>query len=155
MKENDARVDFPDHQMVLYVEKADGSYESMQTGSYLTRNYFDDYQGKRARLEETYRGKLLAGQITPVEYYMVLTEMGIGDLSSRVGLSVSKIKRQMTPSGFASMRIRDAQRYADVFGIALSEIFHICEQPASGGRIRDVKTANPFVTKAEFVKDSQ
>ena len=38
MKEKDGIIDCPQQQLILYVEKEDGTYEPLQTGSYLTKN---------------------------------------------------------------------------------------------------------------------
>jgi len=43
MKEADAKVEYQEHQMLLYVEKSDGSYGPLQTGSYMSKNYIDDF----------------------------------------------------------------------------------------------------------------
>ena len=42
MKEKDGFAECPEQQVILYVEKEDGKYEAMQTGSYLSANYLDD-----------------------------------------------------------------------------------------------------------------
>jgi len=57
MKEKDGTIDCPQQQVILYVEKEDGKYEPIQTGSYLTKNFLDDYEMKRHHLEESLKKK--------------------------------------------------------------------------------------------------
>ena len=52
MKEKDGYSECPEQQVILYVEKEDGKYEAIQTGSYLSANYLDDFFLKRKNLEK-------------------------------------------------------------------------------------------------------
>ncbi len=55
MKEKDGYSECPEQQVILYVEKEDGKYEAIQTGSYLSANYLDDFFLKRKNLEKNAR----------------------------------------------------------------------------------------------------
>ena len=57
MKEKDGYVDCPQQQVILYVEKEDGTYGPIQTGSYITSNFLDDYELKRKHLEDFFEVK--------------------------------------------------------------------------------------------------
>ena len=65
MKEKDVIIDCPEQQVILYVEKEDGKYEPMQTGSYITKNYLDDYEMKRHHLEESLKKQVLSARSVP------------------------------------------------------------------------------------------
>ena len=84
MKEKDGYIDCPEQQVILYVEKEDGKYGPIQTGSYITRNFLDDYELKRKHLEDSLRNKIQNKEISPIYYYMVLEDLTISELAARV-----------------------------------------------------------------------
>jgi hypothetical protein len=91
MKEKDSIVDCPEQQVVLYVEKEDGNYEPVQTGSYLTKNFLDDYKLKRQHLEDSLHQKVQSGEVSPIYYYMILEDLTISELSARTGFKARKV----------------------------------------------------------------
>ncbi len=117
MKEKDGYVDCPQQQVILYVEKENGEYGPMQTGSYLTGNYLDDYELKRKHLEESLIRKLEAGEISPVEYYRTLEDLSVPELALRAGLRKGKVKKHLEPAHFNKLPHDILKRYADVFNI--------------------------------------
>ena len=157
MKEKEAAVDCPEHRMVLFVEKEDGSFGATVTGSYLTRNYLDDYKDKHRRLYDQYERKMAANEISPVAYYIVRREMSVADLAARVGLSVRKVRRHMDPRHFGEVTVSQARSYAEVFNVPVAQLFEIVkgidsQNPELPKRyIALGKTANPYVVTAEIV----
>jgi hypothetical protein len=157
MKEKDGYVNCPEQQVILYVEKEDGNYGPMQTGSYLSGNYLDDYEVKRLHLEEALRNRLLNGEISMIEYYRVLEDLTVAELASRVRLPKSKVKKHLNPAGFGKVRVESLKRYADVFNIPLSFLlqvvmagngnvsYTILEEKKQTGGIRPEESRNPFV----------
>lgn len=130
MKEKDAQVKCDEHQMVLFVEKEDGSYGAVQTGSYMVSNFVDDFWDKRKKLEQDCLQRLQRGEMSPVAYFLTLREIAPADLAARVGIATAQVKKHMQPRLFQKMRIETAARYAEVFGIALAELF---QTPSVGG----------------------
>jgi hypothetical protein len=159
MKEKDGIVNCPEQQVILYVEKDDGNYGPMQTGSYLSGNYLDDYEMKRFHLEESLREKVINGEISLIHYYMSLEDLSVDELSSRVRLSKSRVKKHLDPVQFGKATIDILKRYADVFNIPLSfllqvnmlkkgdrfESYTILEEKKLTDGMELVKTRNPFV----------
>lgn len=146
MKEQDARVEnVPEHQLVLYVEQEDGSYGPIQTGSFMMKNYFDDYLEKHEKLEQNYRTKWCNGEISSVGYYMVLINISAADLGRRIGLSARKVKKHMDPKHFANARMSMVRRYAEVFGVPVANMFQILASKTPDGKIKQEKTGNPMV----------
>ena len=43
MKEKDIRVDYKDHELILYAEKEDDSIGAVKTGSYMAANHLEDF----------------------------------------------------------------------------------------------------------------
>ncbi|MFP4416181.1 MAG: helix-turn-helix domain-containing protein [Chitinivibrionales bacterium] len=144
MKEKDAFVEYEDHQLMLFVEKEDGSYSSTRTGSFMVKNYIDDLSEKMKKLEESLRKRVINGELSPIYYYMTLSELSPAEVSSRMGLSVRKIKKHMT-TDFQSIRMGEAKKYADLFGISLADLFQLYT-PESAKMCRQNPTNNEYVT---------
>ncbi len=128
MKENDSKIDHK-HQLILYVEKEDQSYGPLQTGSYMAENYLDDFFEKKNKLQQKRLDELVEGAISPLAYYKDLVDIAEGDLAVRVGISRRKLRLHMTPKGFAGITVSILEKYAEVFGIPVAQLFQIvlCE----------------------------
>jgi len=118
MKEKEGIVDCPEQQLILYVEKEDGTYGPLQTGSYLTKNYIDDYYEKRNRLEASLKEQLRRREISPVAYYMTLTDLSVAETAARVGITQRKVKKHMQPGNFVKIPPSVLDRYAEVFNVS-------------------------------------
>jgi hypothetical protein len=121
MKEADAKVEYQEHQMLLYVEKSDGSYGPLQTGSYMSKNYIDDFWDKRKRLENEAIEKLTNSIISPVGYYMLLLDLTPPDVARRTGISLRNVKKHSLPKNFPKISSACIKRYSEVFGVPVSE----------------------------------
>ena len=118
MKEKEGIVDCPEQQLILYVEKEDGTYGPLQTGSYLTKNYIDDYYEKRNRLEASLKEQLRRREISPVAYHMTLTDLSVAETAARVGITQRKVKKHMQPGNFVKIPPAILDRYAEVFNVS-------------------------------------
>ncbi len=159
MKEKDGYINCPEQQVILYVEKEDGQYGPMQTGSYLSGNYLDDYEIKRVHLEESLRIRVMKGEISMVKYYMVLEDLTLSELAARVGLSKTKVNRHLDPVHFGKAKVETLKKYADVFNVPVSnmlqvimlkkgdnlESYTVLEEKKQTEGIEQVKTENPYV----------
>lgn len=159
MKEKDGYVNCPEQQVILYVEKEDGQYGPMQTGSYLSGNYLDDYEIKRVHLEESLRTRVMKGEISMVKYYMVLEDLTLSELAARVGLSKIKVNRHLDPVHFGKAKVETLKKYADVFNVSVSnmlqvvmlkkgdnlESYTVLEEKKQTEGIEQMKTENPYV----------
>lgn len=164
MKEKDAHIDFIQQQCIMYVEKKDGTYGPMQTGSYITKNYLDDFWLKQGNLEESLVHKLKEGEISSVFYYMTLEELSPAELASRVKISKRKVKKHLIPVHFQKIKLSLLKRYADVFNIPVANMFQIIitrqdkywkshfkqENNNKKMTIEQRKTKNPFVVVTKF-----
>jgi hypothetical protein len=127
MKEKDGYIDCPEQQVILYVEKEDGKYGPMQTGSYLTRNFLDDYEEKRKNLETSLQDKVRNKEFSSIHYFMVLTDLTLSELSARAGIRQGKVKKHLDYQEFSSIKECDLQKYADVFNITVADLRRIME----------------------------
>lgn len=73
------------------------------------------------KVEET-RKEVLAGKISPIAYYMELSNMDVRLLADYVELPKRKVRKHMKPEKFARLDDNILQVYADTFGITLSEL---------------------------------
>ena len=125
MKEKEGFVDYPEQQMILYVEKDDGKFGPMQTGSYLSAHYMEDYLFKRKNLELELREQLTGGSISPVKYYMVLEDLSISELASRAGIRKSKVRKHLDPKFFGTVTATQLLKYAAVFNIPVANLLQV------------------------------
>jgi hypothetical protein len=165
MKEKDGFVDYPQQQMILYVEKDGGEYGPMQTGSFISANYMDDYIYKRRNLELDMRAQLTNGIISPVKYYMILVDLSFSELAARAGIRKSRVKKHLDPKHFGMATIDELKRYATVFNLPLANMLQVLlikehgsfesivllENKAENVSIIQTQTSNPYVilTKIE------
>ncbi len=125
MKEKDVISDYKVQKYILYAEKNDGSYGTVEGGSYIIENDLDDFWHKKSHLEKTLRERLLKNEITPVYYFMVLEEMTVAELASRAGIGKGKVKCHLKPGRFHKITLNDLQKYAKVFNIPVANFFQI------------------------------
>jgi hypothetical protein len=127
MKEKDGFVDCPQQQVILYVEKENGKYGPMQTGSYLTRNFLDDYEQKRKNLADKLGNQVMNKEISPVKYFMILEDLSLSELASRVGLRKSKVNKHLDYQSFLNINNDILTRYADVFNVSVSDMMNLLD----------------------------
>lgn len=119
MKEKDLKVEFKEQEIVLYAEKEDQSYGAIVTGSRASRDHLDDFFQKQKNLDRELRDDMEKGKISAVYYYMVMQDMGPGDLAKRIGISKRKLRKHFTPEGFGKLDDAVLQKYAVVFGVTV------------------------------------
>jgi hypothetical protein len=125
MKEKEGYIDCPEQQVILYVEKEDGKFGPMQTGSYLTRNFLDDYEEKRKHLEDTLKAKISNREVSPIYYYMVLEDLTMSELAARVGIRKGKVRKHLGYISFNSIDEDVLQKYADVFNVNVQDLHQL------------------------------
>jgi DNA-binding XRE family transcriptional regulator len=155
MKEDDAHVDYEPQQLLLYVEKKDGTYGPLKTGGYMAKNYLDDFFLKRQNLETECIEKLRNGEISPVSYYRQFNNMTAVDLAARVRISASKVRMHETPAGFAKATLEIVRRYAEVFDIPVANLFQIIVRGDDAIGVTARKTANVLLSVMEINRGKQ
>ena len=125
MKEKDGRVEDTDQQIILFVEKKDGSYGPIKTGSYLARNYLGFYfKGQEKKRKELLQ-KLLAGAITPIGFYMELYNMTEYEVASRAGISKFRLRRHLQPRNYGKIKISMLEKYSGIFNVPVTGLLQI------------------------------
>jgi len=149
MKEKDAYIDFDGHRVTVFVEKEDGAYGAMETGSYLASNYLDDFWQKMQHFHKNACEQLVSNKISPVAFYLIMKEMAPADAAARVGISTAAVKKHMQPAHFGDMKLSTALRYAEVFGIPLANLFQVTPEFSIQAPVKQKKSFNPFVVTIE------
>jgi transcriptional regulator with XRE-family HTH domain len=144
LKEKDAQFK-TDRKLVMYVEKNDGVYRPIETGSYMIETHFDDFLEKRHKLKNSCSDKLKKGEISPIEYYRVLINISVSDLASRIGLSSRRVKKHLQPENFKSIKLNILKRYAEVFRVPVANMFQILDQDDSNQKFEQIKSENPYI----------
>jgi hypothetical protein len=143
MKEKELFVDFEAKQLILYAEKEDGTYGPIKTGSHMVKNYLDDYWYKLKNLENYLSEKLTNNEVSSIYYYMILSELTIAELAARVGFRKRKVKRHLNHRAFGTIKVKELQRYAEVFDVPLANFFQIIMYQEKEGM------------KSFFIKDTE
>ena len=162
MKEKEAYVDFEPQQLIMYVEKEDGTFGPIQTGSYISKNYLDDFWEKTVRLRNSLLEKLKKNVITPIYFYKTIHDFNDVELSRRTGISVRKVKKHQKVDRFKGASLSDLKKYAYAFDVPVSNLFQAIivednEQKLESEKgtqaivVKQTRTENPFVviTKIE------
>jgi len=156
VKEKDLYIDFKPQQQVYYVEKEDQSYGPIISGSYTTKNFLDDYWYKKNNLEQSLRRQLQDEEISPVYYYMLLQEIGPGDLAKRVGISIRKLKKHCKPQYFKKVRLNQLLKYAEVFNIPFVNLFQtflVKQDKKEQNKVEQIQTKNPYYSITKIVAE--
>lgn len=165
MKEKDAYIDYEPQQLIMYVEKDDGSFGPIQTGSYISKNYLDDFWEKMIKLRNSLLEKLKNNEITPVYFYKIIHDFNDVELSRRTGIPVFKVKKHQKVKSFKKARLSDLQKYAYAFDVPVSNLFQTiviegnsnnadADQNQQPILVKQTRTENPFmvITKIESNK---
>ncbi len=74
-----------------------------------------------AQAEEA-RARVAAGSAAPLEYWMYARRMDVALLSQTSGFWQWRVRRHLSPAGFARLSASQRQRYADALGMTVEAI---------------------------------
>lgn len=166
MKEKEINKEYEKQQQIIYVEKDDGSYGPVQAGSYLTNNFLDDFWFKKKNLEKQLTEKVSDNQMSTISYFMILGELSESELASRAGVSKRILKKHLQAKNFSGIRVSVLERYAQVFGIPVADLFQQIQYEEQDGMksfyikdkisenidIQRVRTKNPLFVITQIKK---
>jgi hypothetical protein len=75
----------------------------------------------KERIKEA-KDKVIAGELSPIAYYMQKSITDIKTLSQYVGIPKWRIKRHLKPSKFNKLSDKVLQKYADFFAISVAQL---------------------------------
>ena len=73
------------------------------------------------RVAET-KKEILAGNVSPLAYFMELHRMDLSILASYVGIHKWFVKRHFNPKRFQKLSDKTLEKYADIFEISVDEL---------------------------------
>ena len=68
------------------------------------------------------RRRVLAGELSPIAFYMQVNVMGIGMLAGYMGLPRRKVRKHLKMKTFKKLKPEILSRYAEVFGIETADL---------------------------------
>lgn len=108
---------------VCYVKNDEGKYETDLSIGWETKKVALDraWEDIEARVKEA-KEKVIAGEASPVLYFMELKLMDLGVLSGYSGFWKWQIQRHMKPGVFKKLSDKQLQRYAEAFDVTVHEL---------------------------------
>lgn len=112
--------------MIKYATNEDNQYVAVQSAGWepeivALKQAWEEVDRK---LEEA-RLKVLAGELSPIGYYIEKKLMDVGILAGYAGKWKWQVKRHLKPVNFNKLSPAMLQKYADIFGISVDELCHI------------------------------
>ncbi|MBV8255640.1 MAG: hypothetical protein JO154_23810 [Chitinophaga sp.] len=111
---------------IMYAVDNTGGYVQVQSSGWEPENIAlgQAWEEVNQRIEAA-KQRVLAGEISPVAYYMEKNIMDLALLANYVGKFQWQVKRHMKPTVFRRLSQKMLQRYADAFKISISDLQHI------------------------------
>jgi len=91
----------------------------------INRMAYDEYKDK----EEETRKAVLAGQKSPLAYYMELRQMTPEILGKTAGIAAFRVKRHLRPEIFARLKPSLLEAYAKALAITTEELITVPKNP--------------------------
>jgi len=91
----------------------------------INRMAYDEYKAK----EEETRKAVLAGQKSPLAYYMELRQMTPEILGKTAGIAAFRVKRHLRPEIFARLKPSLLEAYAKALAITTEELITVPKNP--------------------------
>lgn len=108
---------------LTYVVDEKGNYTTGQsTGWHVKSDALDIAWNDVNKKVEAAKNKVMAGEASPILYFMELKIMDLSILSSYTGFWKWAIKQHLKPSVFKKLSDKKLQKYADLFEISILEL---------------------------------
>jgi hypothetical protein len=91
----------------------------------INRMAYDEYKAK----EEETRKAVLAGQKSPLAYYMELRQMTPEILGKTAGIAAFRVKRHLRPEIFARLKSSVLEAYAKALAITTEDLMTVPKNP--------------------------
>lgn len=111
------------HRRVMYARDADGRIVIVPSrGGEVDETVTLQALDLIREMTEAARARVLAGESSPLEYWMYAQRLDLPQLSQVTGFWQWRIRRHFKPRRFAKLPIDILQRYADVMGITVEQL---------------------------------
>jgi len=115
---------------VLYVTDKSGNYETTKYAGWEAENLAmsQAWEDIDEKIEAT-RQRVIAGELSPIAYYMEKSLMDLPTLAQYVGYWKFRVKRHLRMPVFKKMSEKQIGRYASVFNISADQLKQIPGKP--------------------------
>lgn len=110
---------------LMYAVDKDGKYTGINSAGWEAENFAmkQAWEAVDEELAEA-KAKVVAGELSPIAYYMQKTLMDLPLLAQYVGKWQWQVKRHMKPAVFQKLDAAILQRYAATFNITIEELIN-------------------------------
>lgn len=108
---------------MVYAVDDDGKFVSVQSTGWEAKTVVqhENLEVLDQRIQQALND-VKAGNVSPIVYFMELNRMDWQTLAAYVGKWIFFVKRHGKPNVFKSLNTKTLQKYADVFGISLTDL---------------------------------
>jgi hypothetical protein len=108
---------------IVYAIDKDGSYTKVPSIGWEPENIAlkQAWDSINELLEQT-KNKVIAGELSPIAYYMEKFQFRVKRLANLTGLPKWKVKKHLNPKGFAKINQETLVIYSNVFQISVDEL---------------------------------
>ena len=108
---------------MVYAVDEDGKFVSVQSTGWEAKTVvqYENLEVLDQRIQQALTD-VKAGNVSPIVYFMELNRMDWQTLAAYVGKWTFFVKRHAKPNVFKNLNSKTLQKYADVFGISLTDL---------------------------------
>lgn len=108
---------------MVYAVDDDGKFVSVQSSGWEAKTVVqhENLEVLDLRIQQALND-VKAGKVSPIVYFMELNRMDWQTLAGYVGIWTFFVKRHAKPNVFKNLNTKKLQKYADVFGISLTDL---------------------------------
>ena len=108
---------------MVYAVDDDGKFVSVQSTGWEAKTVVqhENLEVLDQRIQQALND-VKAGNVSPIVYFMELNRMDWQTLAAYVGKWTFFVKRHGKPNAFKNLNTKTLQKYADVFGISLTDL---------------------------------
>lgn len=118
-----------EHRRATYAQDTDGRYVIVPSRGWEVEKVVNAQAVDEIKeYVETVRQQVLKGELSPLAYHMSRCHMDAGLLAANVGIWRWRVRRHLTPRGFAALKPALLQRYAQALGITVKTLQEIPQE---------------------------